>query len=168
MGRYYDGNISGKFWVGAQSSFSMNKFGATDKDRYEYACCGCHFDKGDTDYCQSCYESKEEHLEAVHEDEPDVDICFIEVPESDFEITKKDFEEKGLPFLQENEELWKNKVDSFEIQDDGYDCCLVGGWKTDATREEESIIADMCMLKQIQKYFEDNVNVDVCSWVAEN
>ena len=97
MGRYYDGNISGKFWVGAQSSFSMNKFGATDKDRYEYACCGCHFDKDDTDYCQSCYESKEEHLEAVHEDEPDVDICFIEVPESDFEITKKTLKRKDCP-----------------------------------------------------------------------
>ena len=168
MGRYYNGNINGKFWFGVQCSFPMEKFGATDKEHYEDYCCCCHREDDDeADYCQSCYESKEEHLEAVHEDEPDVDICFIEVPESDFEISKKDFEEKGLPFLQENEELWKNKVDSFEIQDDGYDCCLVGGWKTDATREGESIIADMCMLKQIQKYFE-NSGTDVCSWYGEH
>ena len=74
---------------------------------------------------------------------------------------------KDCPSYKKNEELWKNKVDSFEIQDDGYDCCLVGGWKTDATREEESIIADMCMLKQIQKYFEKS-GTDVCSWYGEH
>ena len=70
MGRYYYGNIEGKYWVGIQGCCSMNKFGATDKDRYEYCCCDCQCDKGDPDYCQSCYESKEEHKEAMLEDDP--------------------------------------------------------------------------------------------------
>ena len=162
MGRYYYGDIEGKYWFGVQNTFSMNKFGATDKERYEYAYCSCSCDKDD-DYCSGCFESKEEHLEAIHEDEPDVDDCVRETSQSDFEITKEDFEKQGLPFLQKHEELWKTKVDTFEIQDDGCDCELVG---TDTTREEVSIIADMCMLKQIQHFFEDDN--EVCCWYGEH
>jgi hypothetical protein len=167
MGRYYNGNINGKFWFGVQCSFPMEKFGATDKEHYEYYCCCCHREDDDeADYCQSCYESKEEHLEAMLEDEIDEEECFTdEEQHSDCEITKENFEEQGLPFLQEHEELWKNKVKYFEDNDDDdYYVCRTEG----ATDDEIHIIADMCMLKQIQKYFEDNVNVDVCSWVAEN
>ena len=167
MGRWYFGDIEGKFWSGVQCSCPMDKFGATDKAMFEYCCCSCSCEDDDDDYCSGCYGSKEEHLEAIHEDEPDVHDCVRDANTCSCEITKEDFEEKGLPFLQKHEELWKNKVETFELQSDGYDCCLVGQWKSDANDDELLKIADMCMLKQIQKFFEEN-DVDKCGWVAEH
>ena len=164
MGRYYNGDIEGKFWCGVQCSCPMDKFGATDKAMFEYCCCSCSCEDDDDDYCSGCYGSKEEHKAAILEEEGEYEDCVRDANTSSCEITKEDFEEKGLPFLQKHEELWKNKVESFELIEDGYNCCLVG--KSDANDDEVDIIADMCMLKQIQKFFEEN-DVAACGWVAE-
>jgi hypothetical protein len=89
MGRWYFGDIEGKFWFGVQCSCPMDKFGATDKAMFEYCCCSCSCEDDDDDYCSGCYGSKEEHLEAIHEDEPDVHDCVRDANTSACEITKK-------------------------------------------------------------------------------
>lgn len=34
MGRYYSGDIEGKFWFGVQSSYAFERFGATEREYY--------------------------------------------------------------------------------------------------------------------------------------
>tara|TARA_S200000501_G_C20230228_1_gene485489 strand:- start:64 stop:435 length:372 start_codon:yes stop_codon:yes gene_type:complete len=43
MGRYYSGDIEGKFWFGVQSSDDADFFGVTGEPAYLYYC----FEKGD-------------------------------------------------------------------------------------------------------------------------
>jgi hypothetical protein len=54
MGRYYYGNISGKFWFGIQSSLDPQNLGCTYTNLYEYQICGCICDDKNISYCMSC------------------------------------------------------------------------------------------------------------------
>ena len=68
MGRYYHGAIGGKFWVGIQGSGDIgNLVTITPEISYEWKACLCCASIEDNDYCSDCYESKEEHEEAVLE-----------------------------------------------------------------------------------------------------
>ena len=68
MGRYYHGAIEGKFWVGIQGSGDIgNLVTITPEISYEWKACLCCASIEDNDYCSDCYESKEEHEEAVLE-----------------------------------------------------------------------------------------------------
>ena len=61
MGRYYTGNISGKFWFGIQSSYDPQNLGCTYSNVYEYQLCGCICDDKNISYCMNCYDNEEEH-----------------------------------------------------------------------------------------------------------
>ena len=67
MGRYYRGDINGKFWFGIQSSDDAACTGVNPEYRCEYYGCGCYVDLGedltDDSYCESCYTSVSEHRE---------------------------------------------------------------------------------------------------------
>jgi hypothetical protein len=67
MGRFYDGDIQGKFWFGIQDSDDVENLvtikGNTD---YSWKACNCCAEV-DEDYCRQCYETKEEHIEAAVE-----------------------------------------------------------------------------------------------------
>ena len=71
MGRYYYGDISGKFWVAVQSSDDASYFGAEPEFQHEFYDCGCqieiyeeeHPDLNDELYCHSCFTSLEAHQE---------------------------------------------------------------------------------------------------------
>ena len=71
MGRYYYGDIQGKFWFAIQSSDDATYFGIEPEYIYEFLECGCPieiYDESDprlTDqlFCGSCYDSLEEHRE---------------------------------------------------------------------------------------------------------
>ena len=94
MGRYYFGQISGKFWFGFQNSDDATCFGVDSKPvRNFYVCC-CEIDNendlaGEI-YCTDCYSSYEEHCQAMIDedielyDENDVDGTWYT---SDSEIT---------------------------------------------------------------------------------
>jgi len=56
MGRYYDGDISGKFWFGVQSSDAADRFGVKGQIDKELA-----EDFGE-ECAPLCYYFKEEHL----------------------------------------------------------------------------------------------------------
>jgi hypothetical protein len=100
MGRYYDGDISGKFWFGVQSSDAANRFGVygeVDEDMEELY--------GD-DCTPLSYSFEEEHLPMVIEE--------IELIEKELDNNKdmldKFFEDKNsynsdmiIEFFKEND-----------------------------------------------------------------
>lgn len=75
MGRYYDGDIKGKFWFGIQDSDDIeNLVNITPNIEYAWKACNCCAEV-DEDYCRQCYETKEEHIEAAVEAEEYDDEC---------------------------------------------------------------------------------------------
>ena len=105
MGRYYNGDISGKFWFGIQPSDDASQLGGKLDLVYRFHGCGCEYDytyihknnttQNDTsrDYCVDCYSSYEEHKQVMTE-EMNNTIEGIDVNEN---------EEKLLWHLVENE-----------------------------------------------------------------
>ena len=75
MGRFYDGDIQGKFWFGIQDSDDVENLVTITGNTY-YSWCVCHcVAEIDEDYCRQCYDSKEEHIDAAIEDESYEDEC---------------------------------------------------------------------------------------------
>ena len=183
MGRYYYGNITGKFWFAVQSSSPMKQFGAVElKSRIEYLVCGCgcEFDgdaPSDNAYCSECYESHEQHLAEVVEQEADDEITETWRANEgcgEWEFAREDFELNGIAFINQHQELFDkyiNKI-TFDEEDMNYEYELewrIGDDGKDIERliGESVILADLCMLKQIQKFFDENPDDDICEWNAE-
>ena len=71
MGRFYEGDINGKFWFGIQDSNDVENL-VTIKSHVYYAwqVCHCVAELDCMDYCKTCYETKEEHInDVVEQDE---------------------------------------------------------------------------------------------------
>jgi len=78
MGRYYQGDISGKFWVAVQSSFDPSYFGVEPTQEYEFYGCLCcatdYINNCSTEeeknflFCKYCYKTLEEHIEQTKDD----------------------------------------------------------------------------------------------------
>ena len=76
MGRFYSGDIEGKFWFGVQDSNDIeNLVTITGNTEYSWKACNCTAEIDDEDYCRQCYETKEEHIEAAIEEEEYEDEC---------------------------------------------------------------------------------------------
>jgi hypothetical protein len=76
MGRFYSGDIEGKFWFGVQCSDDVeNLVTITGNTDYSWHVCNCVAEIKDDDYCRQCYESKEEHIEAAIEEGEYDDSC---------------------------------------------------------------------------------------------
>ena len=76
MGRFYWGDIEGRFWFGVQDSDDIsNLINLTYISTYEWKCCDCgtnadiNYDK----YCSECYGSYEEHKRAIDAEADDAD-----------------------------------------------------------------------------------------------
>ena len=71
MGRYYWGDIEGKFWFAVQSSSDISNLidDISYNESYAWKVCNCSADVWCDNYCSDCYESKEEHIEAAKEEE---------------------------------------------------------------------------------------------------
>ena len=72
MGRFYNGDIEGKFWFGVQDSNDIeNLVTITSATEYAWKVCNCVAEDSD-EYCKCCYDSKEDHInDAVEQDEYD-------------------------------------------------------------------------------------------------
>jgi hypothetical protein len=66
MGRFYNGDINGKFWFGVQSSDDISNLLDIDSEMVcEWYGCGCtlHDDNNeDNEFCIECYNNKEDFL----------------------------------------------------------------------------------------------------------
>lgn len=71
MGRYYYGDIEGKFWVGVQSSGDICELIDIEPiNTYLWKICLCSADICSQDnvlslYCKDCYKSRDEHMQAA-------------------------------------------------------------------------------------------------------
>lgn len=86
MGRYYWGDIEGKFWVGIQSSTDISQLISCNyTEIHEWEGCNCDIyeddificcdDDCDEDcqhiYCKECFTNKEEHIKSILEENED-------------------------------------------------------------------------------------------------
>ena len=68
MGRFYSGDIEGKFWFGVQGSDDIqNLVTISEHIYYSWKACNCSADIDADNYCKFCYENKEEHINDVKE-----------------------------------------------------------------------------------------------------
>lgn len=104
MGRYYSGDIEGKFWFGTQSSDDATHFGVNPEIQYDYYGCGCcatdnivdnNDDANAALYCTSCYTSLEDQMEQTEEDRDDDTKTYHESNEIYYY-----FQEQHVPTLQ--------------------------------------------------------------------
>jgi hypothetical protein len=80
MGRFYHGDIEGRFWFGVQNSDDIeNLVNITPNTEYAWKSCNCCAEIDCMDYCKTCYESKEEHIgDVVEQDEYDDNCLYYE------------------------------------------------------------------------------------------
>ena len=73
MGRYYHGQLSGKFWFGIQNSGDATHFGVNANNVLNYYVCNCEIYEKDynkiINYCEDCFSSYEEHIQAMIDDD---------------------------------------------------------------------------------------------------
>jgi hypothetical protein len=75
MGRFYGGDIEGKFWFGIQDSNDIeNLVTITSNTFFSWNVCNCVAEIDD-DYCRNCYESKNEHIKQAIEEQEYEDEC---------------------------------------------------------------------------------------------
>ena len=178
MGRYYYGSITGKFWFAVQDSAPMEKFGAVELGQdLCFAGCGCcyEFDGDEPDdkvYCSGCWESYEQHLEEAMEQAGDDELTTTWETSGMWKWTysRDNFNEQGLTYLQTHQEFFDRHIASitFDKVDSSYEYDFEyteGG--DPLTREENELLADLCMLKQLEHYFKENPDEEDCTWVAE-
>lgn len=172
MGRWYHGNIHGKFWFACQSSDAMQKYGAVElPPDFMFKSCGCCCDSEPEEkyYCEDCYESYEEHIQYIRDQEDDDNIteCFQEDEGTgNWKYDRDMFEDQGLPYIEKHKELFNKYIESLTFNEDNDYAYEINWTKEDFGADVGEILADLCMLKQIQHFFqnEDDLN---CSWNAE-
>jgi hypothetical protein len=177
MGRYYEGNIVGKFWTCVQDSACIERYGGTVESQFEWNGCGCCAEEDcEDEYCSGCYDSYEEHLAALDEgDEP-------EVQETDnysnMSITKEDFETTAVAWLRENDHLKKHiKIMEFtEVKRTYYDKTYIIDIHSKEAEVQDidkgdkatwSYVTDYIFLKQIELFFEKNPDAEECNFTGE-
>jgi hypothetical protein len=158
MGRYYTGNISGKFWFGVQDSSMLERYGGTLTENYCWLGCCCLAEEGDT-YCHHCYESEEDHKKDVEENGEELETMFDDLL---CEITRETFNEVVVPWLNKHNELG-NYIHNISYEGDQYEQTVL---HDDIPTDKLSDFADYLILKQIEHFFEKEED-DCCSFNAE-
>lgn len=114
MGRFYNGDIEGKFWFGVQDSNDIENLVTTKSNTYySWKVCNCVAEIDYQTYCNCCYETKEEHVETAIEegeyDEKNNNEClYCEECCSGYSLDKETHYEE----LVTNMELLKQKMPS--------------------------------------------------------
>ena len=154
MGRYYNGQISGKFWFGVQSSDDASYFGIEHKDvTIFYLCgCGCESPK-DKEYCRECFSCYEEHRQAMLEDEDvefgdDDNTWYVSNTEIFYE-----FDETDIGKVEEEanklEEIVGKYMDSYEIHDEDMEITYSYMLSENMKDDDLVYIARLCLGRQI-------------------
>ena len=98
MGRFYSGDISGKFWFSIQNSQDASFFGTIGKSIIIFQHCECCMNDCEDDeilnklYCKKCFSSYDEHRAAIlTELDQDLDLATWTISDSEiayeFDIT---------------------------------------------------------------------------------
>ena len=184
MGRFYNGEISGKLWFGIQESDDASHFGKEHTDVYCFYVCNCYLNINDAYegiystschksceehtqlmpegmYCTSCYNSYEEHKQAMLDEDCD-DTETWHLSESEISYA---FDESDIDTIQETihdlEDYVGKYMGSYCIDEDmnySYDL------PSDLTEDEITCIARLCLGKQILHCLQKNGS---CNFTAE-
>ena len=188
MGRCYYGSIEGKFWFGCQSSCVLQfryNFDELPADRV-WRVCGCYINQcempvdEEVEYCEECYDSREQHIE-------DIMDCDIEEGE-EFDGVMTLEEEQSLNVClennEENQEMVREKIQELEEQiRESFNITDIGdaigfeigsnphfewGYECDSGKLQElcpsgdndkmELIADWCIGKQLINWMEADEN----------
>ena len=166
MGRWYYGDINGKFWFGTQDSCCIEKYGGVAEQEFEWNGCHCCAEEDcEDDHCD-CYDSYEAHKADLDDEEPEIQ----ETESANFSITKAKFEEIAVPWLRENADLQQH-MKQMEFETEECHGLTKISWKElethGVTGELEQKCADYCLLKQIELFFEKNPNETECNYNGE-
>ena len=165
MGRYYSGEISGKFWFAVQSSNDADYFGVTYETVITYIVCNCYYDN--EEYCSACYSSLEEHKEVIKEEEFKEEECDKTYQISDNEIYYE-FTYDNIDSVKEQikvlEFIVGKHMDSYKIMDDENEITYNYKVPENIEKNELEFIARLCLGKQILYCLEKN---NSCTFYAE-
>jgi len=166
MGRYYYGNIAGKFWFGVQDSTDARNIGGKVDKLYQYVCCGCSVENLNTIYCAECYSDFDLHFndalenEDFEEDEEEQEQLIREAGEYQYFFNGRQLEEvRG--HIADLEKVVSKFVKSFTIDAEdeykydlklhekyeGADC----GFTSEIKGDELELLARWCLAKQVEK-----------------
>jgi len=169
MGRFYTGQIVGKFWFAIQDSFDASHFGREPDQMFNFYGCSCYVspDVGEPDettYCEDCFDSFEQHIEEMKGNGDD-DTKTWYVSESEI---KYNFEESDLDTVKERvcdlEEMVGHYMDSYTIEENDTEIEYSYEVPKDTPDGLLPLIAKLCLGKQIEYCLEKNGS---CSFQAE-
>jgi hypothetical protein len=164
MGRYYWGDIEGKFWFACQSSNDVENICCiTCFPTYFYRGCDCIKNNGDEDYCTNCYEDFEEHQQKLEIDSQNEDP-FVKGDKLWYEnesIIKYYIELEDLHEIQESIEELNDiigqyiEVLTFKKEDKGYEydfefTYAYKNLESDVQKPKDKLIARYCLARQIE------------------
>lgn len=135
MGRFYHGDISGKFWFTIQSSSDADWFGVEGNPSYRFFVCGCSVDidkvsEKSNIYCEDCYTLYEYHkADRLKEEMDEIDERYLNYEDLYYEednIILYDFKSEHIETVenkvQELETQYGKYILKYEITDDEGEC----------------------------------------------
>ncbi len=162
MGRYYSGDICGKFCVAVQCSYDADNFcipEQTRRDLFSFKECGCLNIQNDK-FCDNCYDSYEEHSQDVGESE----VIQEEVSEIEYHFTQNELEIVKDKLQEIGEELGSEVLQNLTIsfkRDDGFEYSYE---IDDDILYDEELLIRYCFGKQIEACLIENGH---CSFGCE-
>lgn len=131
--------------------------------------CSCSIPKDEIDsephmYCENCYDSYEEHIHAMNEEEiDDTSTWYVSDSEVNYNFDTSDMDTvKGR--VRELEDIVGNYMDSYKILDDGHEIQYEYTVPKGVREEELPLLAKVCLGKQIAYCLETH---ETCSFTAE-
>jgi len=111
MGRFYNGDIEGKFWFGIQDSYDINNLiNVNHINSYIWKSCSCYVENVGEEYCHDCYESKEEHINNAIEDGE-----YVEDSDNDEYCKKLYYEENVIEYNLEKDKHYQELIDNMAV-----------------------------------------------------
>lgn len=162
MGRYYSGDIGGKFWFAIQDSWDAEYFGREPEEVYLFHYCSCYApidDIGnDKAFCENCFNSFEEHMKECE----DTKTWHVSDAEAKFRFEEEDIDDV-LSKISELEQSVGKYMESYTIRDSG-EIEYIYTLTSDVQKESLPLIARLCLGKQIAYCLEKR---GVCTFYAE-
>lgn len=130
MGRYYSGDIEGKFWFGVQSSDDISKLVSCEYNEYcIWEGCDCSIENEDNVwkwcndeceedcehvYCHECFENKEEHIKKLEDEYEEGQSLYRDGNELVYKIVKEHLSELKENLKKIEGQIDKNVVEAYK------------------------------------------------------
>ena len=160
MGRYYSGDINGKFWFGTQSSGDASHFGGVFTITNVYQMCSCP--ENGNRYCTDCYSSYEEHAEDAEIEEGESllfesTIMPCHVMDIDEVRTMVELLESQVGYAIKSYTIDKANGYDYDLSQEDWNA--ISADSNDSTKESLRVyVARLCFGKQILAWMEDHPN----------